>query len=262
MTEKWSRAVLRGLGSRKAPRLPDHIQRLPKRSEPERKVLYVTPTERNVERYKEKIRDLLAEPNINVVNKLQAANRIIRGWARYYQHVQSSWTRQKLDHWTYEAFWKWLQRKKHGGYVGKKELYDRYLSQRNHRGHKTLGYGMIFLARMNDIPFKKYYQPKGGIPHPYLVEEADLTTTEEGPMAKDAWNGFSAQNRYAIARQDLLVRLGPICQMCKQKYQPEQLQAHHIHPQKEGGKHGTSNLQLLCHACHTATERDGTNRKM
>jgi RNA-directed DNA polymerase len=92
-----------------------HIQRRSKLSEPERKVLYVTPTEKSVERYKEKIRDLLAEPNSNVVNNLQAVNRVIRGWARYYQYVQSSWVRQKLDHWTYEAFWKWLHRKKHGG---------------------------------------------------------------------------------------------------------------------------------------------------
>ncbi len=238
-----------------------HIQRLPKRSEPERKALYVTPTEKNMERYKEKIRELLSEPNINVVNKLQAANRIIRGWARYYQQVQSSWTRQRLDQWTYKAFWRWLQRKKHGGPVGKKELYDRYLSQRNDQGHKTLGYGQIFLARMNDVPFKRYYAPQGGIPHPYLVEETDRTIAEEGPIAEETWNGASAQNKYAIARQDLLVRLGPICQKCKQRFLPEQLQAHHIQPRREGGKHETSNLQLLCHECHATTERDGTSWK-
>ncbi len=239
-----------------------HIQRRPKLSEPERKVLYVTPTEKSIERYKEKIRDLLAEPNINVVNKLQAVNRVIRGWARYYQYVQSSWVRQKLDHWTYEAFWKWLHRKKHGGYVGKKELYDKYLTQRNHRGMKTLGYGQVFLARMNDISFKQYYSPKGGIPNPYLANDVDLTITEENPIAQETWNGTSAQNKYAIARQDLLVRLGPICQMCKQTFLTEQLQAHHIQSQKEGGKHGTSNLRLLCHACHTTTENYGTSRKI
>jgi 5-methylcytosine-specific restriction endonuclease McrA len=43
---------------------------------------------------------------------------------------------------------------------------------------------------------------------------------------------------------------------------PEQLEAHHIQSQKEGGKHGTSNLQLLCHACHTTTENYGTSRKI
>ena len=77
---------LGGWGAARLLRLPDHIQRRPKLSEPERKVLYVTPTEKSVERYKEKIRDLLAEPNINVVNKLQAVNRVIRGWARYYRY--------------------------------------------------------------------------------------------------------------------------------------------------------------------------------
>jgi RNA-directed DNA polymerase len=239
-----------------------HIQRRPKLSERERKVLYVTPTEKSVERYKEKIRDLLTEPNINVVNKLQAVNRVIRGWARYYQYVQSSWVRQKLDHWTYEAFWKWLHRKKHGGYVGKKELYDKYLTQRNYKGQKTLGYGQVFLARMNDIAFKQYYSPKGGVPNPYLTDDADLTIAEENPIAQETWNGTSAQNKYAIARQDLRVRLGPTCQMCKQAFLPERLQAHHIQSQKEGGKHGTSNLRLLCHDCHTTTENYGTSRKI
>ncbi|WP_201390760.1 HNH endonuclease [Ktedonobacter sp. SOSP1-85] len=32
--------------------------------------------------------------------------------------------------------------------------------------------------------------------------------------------------------------------------------------QKGGGKHGTSNLQLLCHACHTTTESYGTSQKI
>src|SRR5260370_30775367 len=61
-----------------------HIQRRPKLSEPQRKVLYVTPTEKSVERYKEKIRDLLTEKNINVINKIQSVIMVLRGWIRYY----------------------------------------------------------------------------------------------------------------------------------------------------------------------------------
>jgi len=114
----------------------------------------------------------------------------------------------------------------------------------------------------NDIAFKQYYSPQGGIPHPYLTDDADLTIVEEKPIVEETWNGTSAQNKYAIARQDLLVRLGPICQLCLQPFLPEQLQAHHIQSQKEGGKHGTSNLRPLCHACHTATENNGTSRKI
>jgi 5-methylcytosine-specific restriction endonuclease McrA len=115
---------------------------------------------------------------------------------------------------------------------------------------------------MNDIAFKHYYSPKGGRPNPYLTDEVDLTIAEDNPIAQETWNGTSTQNKYAMARQDLLVRLGPKCQICKQSFQPEQLQAHHIQSQKEGGKHAARNLRLLCHACHTTTESYGKSQKI
>jgi 5-methylcytosine-specific restriction endonuclease McrA len=107
-----------------------------------------------------------------------------------------------------------------------------------------------------------YQVASAGIPHPYLTENADLSIAEEEPMPRETWNGLSAQNRYAIARQDLLVRLGPYCQVCRQQFSSEDLQAHHIQSQREGGKHGASNIQLLCHDCHTKTESYGKSQKM
>ena len=53
----------------------------------------------------------------DVVNKIRAINRVVRGWGNYYRHVQSIRCRQKLDHWTYTAVWLWLG-KKHGGNLG------------------------------------------------------------------------------------------------------------------------------------------------
>jgi RNA-directed DNA polymerase len=238
-----------------------HIQRRTKRSEPERKVVYVTPTERNVQRYKEKIRSMLTGQNYDVVNKLRALGRVSEGWARYYQHVQSARIRQSLDHWTFKAVWNWLKQK-HGGHLGDKALYDQYLTQRNKKGQLTLGYGNVFLARMGDIPHRKYYLPTGGIQNPYLTNELlDITISGDEPIREPTWNGQSAQNKYAIARQDLLMRVGPMCQLCHRHYEPDELDAHHKVAQSEGGKHGTGNLELRCRECHAQTASFGKQRQ-
>jgi len=237
-----------------------HLQRRIKRSEPDRKVLYVTPTERNVQRYKDKIRGMLTDHNYDVVNKLRALNQVINGWARYYRHVQSTRIFQTLDHWTYEATWDWLKRK-HGGALGDKDIYDQYSSKRNKRGQLALGYNSVFLARMGDIGHATFYLPKGGIDNPYLTTDLlDITIVGDEPIQEPTWNGQSSQNKYAIARQDLLTTNGPQCQECKQHYEPDELDTHHKVAQREDGSHRKSNLELLCRSCHSKTESYGKRR--
>lgn len=239
-----------------------HIQRFTKEAAPQSKALYVTATPRNIQRYKDKIRTLLAEPQVDVVNKIRALNRVIRGWANYYRHVQTTRLRQALEHWTFWAVWRWLKRK-HGGKLGEKAIYRQYYSARNQQGVKALGYGNVFLFHMDAIRFQRYYLPKGGIQNPYLnPNSADLTIVGDEPIEEGTWNGLSAQNTYAIARQDLLRRTGLVCQQCGHHFPPDQLHAHHVQAQQDGGTHKQNNLQLLCRECHKTTESYGKNRKM
>jgi group II intron reverse transcriptase/maturase len=231
-----------------------HVQRREQRSKPGKRVLYVTPTKRNVKRYKDKIREVLADISADPVNKIRAVNQIVRGWGNYYRHVQSTRIRRQLDSWTFKAVWKWLHRK-HGGGLGEKALYERYYSQRNRRGWRTLGYGGVFLVSMaSDITFKKYWIPKGGIPHPYLTDNpSHQAIPKDEPVPQETWNGLSSQNKYAIQRQDLLMRNGAKCQRCGEEFPPEELDAHHVKAQTEGGSHKASNLMLLCRDCHAQT---------
>jgi group II intron reverse transcriptase/maturase len=236
-----------------------HIQRKPRRCAPQQKVLYVTATQRNVQRYKERIKALLGPTQGDVVNKIRAVNRIVRGWANYYRHVQSSGVRDKLDYWTFRAVWKWLHRK-HSGKVGWKALYKRYIT-RNAKGRKVLGYRAVHLARMGDVHFRRYYLPKGGIQNPYLrVSRSSTTDTEDDPIADETWDGTSKQKGFALIRQDLLAQCGPICHRCKREYPPYRLHAHHVKAVKHGGENRHSNLELVCKGCHTRTENYG--RKM
>jgi RNA-directed DNA polymerase len=236
-----------------------HIQRKTRRSNVNEKALYTTATKRNIQRYKEKIRKLLTDTHGDIVNKIRAVNRVVRGWGNYYRHVQSARVRQKLDHWTYQAMFQWLFRK-HGGNVGKKQLYTQYIVL-NARGSKVLGYGTVHLARMGAIPYERYLSPKGGIQNPYLTAKtACPALATDDPLEEETWDGTSTQSPYALIRQDLLMQSGSICHECKQKYPDHQLHAHHIQAPKEGGKQRNSNLRLLCPICHQKTESYGRGK--
>lgn len=236
-----------------------HIQRRNRLSKVNEKALYTTATKRNMQRYKEKIRKLLADTHGDIVNKIRAVNRVVRGWGNYYRHVQSARVRQTLDHWTYLAMFQWLFRK-HGGNVGKKQLYTQYIVL-NARGSKVLGYGTVHLARMGSIPYERYLKPKGGIQNPYLTAKtACPTLATDDPLEEETWDGTSTQSPYALIRQDLLMQSGSICHDCRQKFPDYQLHAHHIQSPKEGGKHRNSNLRLLCPSCHQKTESYGRGK--
>jgi RNA-directed DNA polymerase len=239
-----------------------HIQRKTKPSQPTRKALYVTATQRNIQRYKDSIQHLLKQHDVDVVNKIRALNRVIEGWANYYRYVQTTRIRDTLENWTFWAVWRWLKRK-HGGELGDKAIHARYMAQRNPAERATLGYGGVKLTRMSDIPFQRYYLPKGGIGNPYLSPSVnELRIGGDEPIVETTWNGISAQNSYAIARQDLLLRYGPICQGCGQTFPADELSAHHKQAQRADGKHGQANLELLCQRCHIQTPSYGKSRKM
>ena len=91
MTEKWSRAVLRGLGSRKAPRLPDTSRQFPvgkthtgkdTKGKPLGFKTIITPSKEGVQRHVQELRRILQKgqslPQEEIIDQL---NPVIHGWA-------------------------------------------------------------------------------------------------------------------------------------------------------------------------------------
>jgi RNA-directed DNA polymerase len=232
-----------------------HIHRRPQRLHPERKVIYITPTQRNVARYKDKIRSMLSSTQGDVVNKIRALNRVIKGWGNYYRHVQSSHQRKMLEHWTYWAVWRWLRRKHD---LGAKALYARFQTK-TPSGKSYLGYKGVYLFDMTRIKFEKYIAHPSQ--SPYLLDEASLTIQDEQPIALEMWDGTSSQNSYAIHRQDLLAIYGQTCQQCGKQELPGRLHTHHIKARKDGGTDNLMNLILLCQDCHKETTSYGRKRR-
>jgi hypothetical protein len=103
MTEKWSRAVLRGLGSRKAPRLPDHIRLYRVSNTKTGWKLLTKPSKEAVQKHREKMKqEWEAVRGWKLEKILWKFNPIIRGWANYYRTGTAKETFHKLDNWMFD----------------------------------------------------------------------------------------------------------------------------------------------------------------
>lgn len=105
MTEKWSRAVLRGLGSSNAPRLPDTIRKF-------RRKTLVKPQKDKVQAKLREIKDWLHDhPNVQPETVIEVLNPILRGWANYYKHAVSKEVFATFDHHLVHALIRWAKRR-------------------------------------------------------------------------------------------------------------------------------------------------------
>jgi len=109
MTEKWSRAVLRGLGSRKAPRLPDTIRQFPVgKTHTGRANQYgpplgfktlIKPSKEAVKRHIAEMKTVIERNKGASQGKLiKELNPVIRGWTTYYRTVAAMETFNSCRH--------------------------------------------------------------------------------------------------------------------------------------------------------------------
>ncbi len=103
MTEKWSRAVLRGLGSRKAPRLPDTVRQFPVGKTHAGRVnqygpplgfkTIITASKEAVQRHIAEMRAIIKRNKSASQDKLiRELNAVIRGWTNYYRTMAATRT--------------------------------------------------------------------------------------------------------------------------------------------------------------------------
>src|SRR5712692_4179637 len=120
MTEKWSRAVLRGLGSRKAPRLPDPIRQFPvgkthtgaSKGKPLGFKTIITPSKEGVQRHVQALRTILQKsPSLSQEQLIDQLNPVIHGWALYYRTVVSKKRFTVCDYLLTRMLWQKMTRK-------------------------------------------------------------------------------------------------------------------------------------------------------
>jgi len=216
-------------------------------------VLYITPTDKNIQRLKTKVEGIFATDYEDVANKIRAVNTVVRGWCNYYRHVASSDARRSLDHWLWQRMMLWL-RKKHDRNLTSRELCERYLKS-NRKGQQRWSCEGVFLVKPSlDVKFKHYLARK--IPHPYLDPMASLTIQVEEPVPDgDVWSGASSQNRYAIDRLRRMKAVNYHCEACQKGPVPiMELDAHHPSGKRDGTWH---EIVILCKDCHKQTASFG-----
>ncbi len=255
MTEKWSRAVLRGLGSRKAPRLPDtvrqrHVGKTHTGKDTHGKPLgfktIIKPSKEAVKAHvwetKHVIRQLRSSPQKTVIRKL---NPIVGGWSNYYKAVVAKVTFSRCDKALFSQLRSWSRsrhpakgsqwrRQKYWHRIEEHEAFAAVL--KNHEGEKYL----LELRRHSKTIIQRHAKVRGEasvydgnlIYWAQRLKEHPLTTSEKAK---------------------LLTRQKGQCARCGLHFTDgDLLEVDHSIPTAIGGRNDLSNKMVYHRHCHDA----------
>lgn len=238
-----------------------HIQHYPARNG-QKAITLVRPTEKSIQRLKDKIRDMTSRKNHNdpPLFKFKAINAVLRGWKNYYRHCNVSQLVAWLDHWVHLRVAKWLVIRHKSCY---REILKKYLKQEGSRKNlavKRSDGSDLFLFKMQDIHLTPYRRKR--VTNPYLQDIPIQTSviTPEVPIPDNPWNGRASPEYTAWRnrRDEILARDNHQCQDCGKQ---TLLDVHHIKPKCKGGTDDPDNLISLCEDCHVKQGNYGRPRK-
>ena len=194
---------------------------------------------------------LKGSTNESVNTKIQALNRIIRGWCQYYQYTSSpSVIFDRIDH---EVFWLMTH------WLGKKFQLSTPKVMRRFRKGNQIGTSKTNLLKASSFKAKRYKISR--LSNPYLKDELVLQR-EETFNLEEAWQGQEGRTGQADWREEVYLRREGSCGRCR-KYVPWRWAIlDHIRPryrfnQPESEADRINNMQILCKPCNgEKTKRD------
>lgn len=209
---------------------------------------------RAIKHFQDNIRRILSPSTTNdsAKAKIIAVNRVIRGWCEYYRCTNSpSVIFRKVEN---EIFWgmaHWLGRKY--------KLKSMPEIMRRYRKGNTFLYKSILLDKPSKYTAKRFVARTWHNPYTETEQvraEKDRIKRESLFTHDNAWIGKESRPGMMDLREATLLRDGPICAMCKDTFQPYEVQVDHIILRAKF-KNPTDadrleNLQVLCTNCHRA----------
>lgn len=186
----------------------------------------------------------------SLTTKIQAMNRIIEGWCRYYQYTsRASSVFARIENESFWFFAHWIGRK---FTISMPQVMKRY-NQGPHLGTKEIQLTKAYA----EFPTRRYAQ-RFLKPNPYTTQE--VIQREELPE-ETHWVGWETRPGMADLRPLILARDEFQCQSCGERVAPDQAQVDHKRPVRRFKRpvdaNRMENLQTLCVECHRVkTEED------
>jgi RNA-directed DNA polymerase len=185
--------------------------------------------------YKSIVKTINAHKSASQEALITKLNPQIRGWANYYQTVNSTDTFKKLDALVWNKLWAWAKRRHPT--KGKKYVARKYWQ-------KVGGDNWVFVGRGNKL--NKHSQTK--------IKDYTMVKGEASPYNGNLvyWStrrGYSPEMPSRVSK--LLKEQQGKCAYCGHHFREDDLmEVHRIVPGKEGGKYKKGNMRLLHRHCH------------
>ena len=236
--------------------------------------LFMTPTERNVEKFKDKIRQatdrsMFCDPP---ETKFLALNALIRGWGAYYaelRNVRTSQLMHELDFWINDRVLRWLMRRHKMGIREALRCFKHQQGPRHNLAvpNRAKGNELLFLTRLDDVKQNRSKLPAFGLncrPNPFLKEvQPEHTETDEAmeitELLENGWTGSSKEYLRHELRYAAREKAENKCQKCGKPLIAGEGDVHHKKARSRGGKDRLENTALLCEECHHSTASYGKN---
>lgn len=206
--------------------------------------LRVTPTDSNIKKLKEGVKELIDEHRGRAAAELIVAlNQKLGGWGHYYRHVSSANAYIAIDHYTFGRLWDWVKRSHPGKpvrwrkqrYFPATERVSWNFSDRDQKGR------MRRLLALVTLGYRRHYQVKA----------------EANPFDPE-WDAYFEERAWQKARRTgaarhvwlLMNRQKGICPFCRQTLDVAQTwRIHQTQSQPPEQAAGTENSILLHQEC-------------
>jgi RNA-directed DNA polymerase len=180
----------------------------------------------------------------SVKTKIQALNRIIRGWCQYYQFTSQANTEfSRIQHRLFWMIAHWLG--------GKYRISIKEVCRRFRQGNTFAVKGCSLLNLGTGFPTRRYTAHVFK-PNPYTHEQIILK--REVLPTEEYWPGFEKRAGMADLRSEILMRDQLICQMCERSLTMETARVDHLKPFRRFKRpveaNTEDNLWTLCQECH------------
>jgi len=245
-----------------------HVQWMtPPRNKP---WLRITPSDKNIQRFKAKIRDMTASYRGHDApdQKIAAINMITSGWINYYRYCNAKAIAHKLDFWVNQRLIKWANRKHNKGVRYVLRLYrTRQIEGNRNRWNLRVINSQgepVWLFKMSDVTIKRYQDRSASSwQNPYLDTSREVLIVDgEMPLDNLAWSGSSSKAEQKDWARKAREEVSYTCQNCGRSVlagEAVQLHTHHRVPKSKGGQHHPDNAKVLCQECHVKAHKVSTS---